>query len=66
MYKIKNFKIGDEIYKHAKGGWRLCGKIVAVTDECYGMRISSITGIIMTKKELFETQGYIGSGKSTN
>ena len=60
MYKIKNFKVGDKIYQHINSNWELCGKIVKVTDECYGMRIKSIVGIIMTKKDIFESQGYIG------
>ena len=60
MYKIKNFKVGDKIYQHANSNWELCGKIVRVTDECYGMRIKSIIGIIMTNKHVFETLGYIG------
>jgi|TARA_R110000851_G_C13074722_1_gene565180 hypothetical protein len=60
MYKIKNFKVGDKIYKHTKQGWKLCGDIVTVTDGCYGMRSDSVVGIIVTTKGLFESIGYIG------
>ena len=63
MYKIKDFKIGDKIYKHTKAGWKYNGSMVSVTDECYGMRADSITGIIMIRKDLFELQGYIGKSK---
>ena len=60
MYKIKNFKVGEKIYHYTNSNWELCGEIARVTDECYGMRIKSIAGIIMTNKNLFETLGYIG------
>lgn len=60
MYRIRDFKVGDKMYRHTNSNWELCGKIVRVTDECYGMRIKSIAGIIMTNKDLFETLGYIG------
>ena len=60
MYKIKNFKVGDKIYQHTNSNWELCGKIARVTDECYGMRIKSIVGIIMTNRYIFESLGYIG------
>ena len=63
MYRIKNFKIGDQIYEHKESEWKYCGKIVRVTDECYGIRIKSIVGIIMTNKNLFESLGYIGEVK---
>ena len=63
MYKIKDFKIGDKIYKHTEAGWKYNGSIAKVTDECYGMRVDSITGIIMIRKDLFELQGYIGESK---
>ena len=60
MYKIKNFKVGDKIYQHINSNWELCGEIARVTDECYGMRIKSIVGIIMTNRYIFESLGYIG------
>ena len=63
MYRIKNFKIDDKIYMHKKDQWKYCGKIVVMTDECYGMRVPGIKGIVMTRKGIFENQGYIGGKK---
>ena len=64
MYRIKDFKIGDEVYLHKNSNWEYCGKIVKVTGGLYGMKVPKITGIVMTRKGIFERQGYIG--KSVN
>jgi len=64
MYRIKNFKIDDNIYVYKDLEWKHCGKIIKITDECYGMRVQGIKGIMMTRKGIFERQGYIG--KSVN
>tara|TARA_Y100000593_G_scaffold54322_1_gene101533 strand:+ start:253 stop:459 length:207 start_codon:yes stop_codon:yes gene_type:complete len=60
MYRIKNFKIGDEIYTYKEDQWKYCGKIVTATGECYGMSVPGLKGVMMTRKGIFEKRGYIG------
>jgi hypothetical protein len=59
MYRIKNFEMGDHLYKHDDSAWQYKGQIVNVTQGSYGVRSDKICGIVMINRDLFETQGYI-------
>ena len=59
MYRIKNFEMGDHLYKYDDSTWQYKGQIASVTPNVYGVRSENISGIVMVSKHLFETQGYI-------
>ena len=59
MYRIKNFEMGDHLYKYDDSTWQYKGQIASVTPNVYGVRSENISGIMMVSKHLFETQGYI-------
>ncbi len=60
MYKVRDFNVGDKIYRHKNSAWRYYGEICKVTDQCYGIRTKLIIGMLMIEKGLFENSGYIG------
>jgi len=60
-YKITDFEVGDYLFKFKEGGWVKHGKIVLEQGEVFGIREVKHEGIIMLRKDVLYSEGFIAS-----
>jgi hypothetical protein len=60
-YKITDFEVGDYLYKFEKDRWVNYGKIVLEQGQVFGIRSAKFDGVIMLRKDLVYSEGFIAS-----
>ena len=60
-YKITEFEVGDYLFKFKQGAWAKHGKIVLEQGEMFGIREVKHEGIIMLRKDVLYSEGFIAS-----
>ena len=60
-YKITEFEVGDYLFKFKQGTWAKHGKIVLEQGEMFGIREVKHEGIIMLRKDVLYSEGFIAS-----
>ena len=60
-YKITEFEVGDYLFKFKEGTWVKHGKIVLEQGEVFGIREVKHEGIIMLRKDILYSEGFIAS-----
>ena len=61
VYKITDFEVGDHLFKFEEGIWVKHGKIVLEQGEVFGIREVKHEGIIMLRKDILYSEGFIAS-----
>ena len=61
VYKITDFKVGDILFRYEKDAWIKHGKIVLEQGEVFGIREVKHEGIIMLRKDILYSEGFIAS-----
>jgi len=60
-YKITDFEVGDTLYKYKNREWVNYGKIILQQGEMFGIRTEKFEGVIMLRKDLLYSEGFIAS-----
>ena len=60
-YKITDFEVGDILFRYEKDTWIKHGKIVLEQGEVFGIREVKHEGIIMLRKDVLYSEGFIAS-----
>ena len=61
VYKVTDFEVGDHLFKFEEGIWVKHGKIVLEQGEVFGIREVKHEGIIMLRKDILYSEGFIAS-----
>ena len=61
VYKVTDFEVGDYLFKFKDGEWVKHGKIVLEQGEVFGIREVKHEGIIMLRKDVLYSEGFIAS-----
>ena len=61
VYKIIDFAVGDTLYKYKNREWVNYGKIILQLGEMFGIRTEKFEGVIMFRKDLLYSEGFIAS-----
>ena len=60
-YKVAEFEVGDSLFRYKKDAWIKHGKIVLEQGEVFGIREVKHEGIIMLRKDVLYSEGFIAS-----
>ena len=61
VYKVTDFEVGDHLFKYEEGIWVKHGKIVLEQGGIFGIREVKHKGIIMLRKDVLYSEGFIAS-----
>ena len=61
VYKVTEFEVDDYLFKFKEGAWVKHGKIVLEQGEVFGIREVKHEGIIMLRKDVLYSEGFIAS-----